>query len=135
VYRSIFQLGTSVANTTQRGKPRAIIEHSLCPRKQREFKSLRQSLERIFPSAIKEKEEIFRNGGATRKEISRLGGLEIIQMISAYFAVDTAGRKPEQARGLRLIALFSLERGFQQNLLAIAQRLRQTPPMSIQQVD
>src|SRR5262245_10961238 len=98
-----------------------------------------QKLETIagksFPSAIKEKEEIFRNGGATRNEISRIGELEIIQMISAHFAVDTARRKPEQARGLRLIALFSLERGFQQNLLAIAQRLRQTPPMSIQQVD
>ena len=70
-----------------------------------------------------------------RKKISRRGDLEIIEMIPAYLAVDTAGRKPEQPRGLRLIALFSLERGFQQNLLAIAQRLRQTPPMSIQQID
>src|SRR5262249_48381407 len=98
----------------------------------REFKSLRQSLERIFRQLSRRRKKFSGTGGATRKEISKLGDLEIIQMISAYFAVDTAGGKPEQARGLRLIALFSLERGFQQNLLAITQRLRQTPPMSIQ---
>ena len=67
--------------------------------------------------------------------ISTLGILDIIQMIPAYLAVNTAGCKPKQPRGLRLIALFSAERGFQQNPLAIAQRLRKTPPMSVQQVD
>ena len=61
--------------------------------------------------------------------------LDVIQMMSAHLAVDTAGCKPKQPCGLRLIALFSAERGFQQNLLAIAQRLRKTPPMSVQQVD
>ena len=68
-------------------------------------------------------------------EVARLSTLDIIQMMPAHLAVDTARCKPKQPRGLRLIALFSAEHGFQQNPLAIAQRLRKTPPMSVQQVD
>jgi hypothetical protein len=76
-----------------------------------------QKLETIagknIQSAIDEKEETFRNRSDTRNEISTFGGLEITQVIPAHLAVDTAGRKPEQPRGLRLVALFSAERGFQ----------------------
>ena len=68
-------------------------------------------------------------------EVGMLGVLDIIQMMPAHLAVDAAGGKPKQPRGLRLIALFSAEHSFQQNPLAIAQRLRKTPPMSVQQVD
>ena len=44
-----------------------------------------------------------------------LSVLDVIQMMPAHLAVDTAGCKPKQPCGLRLIALFSAQRGFQQN--------------------
>jgi hypothetical protein len=64
-------------------------------------------------AAIEKRKKTSGTDGATRKEISTPGMLDVVQAIPAYLAVDTTGRKPKQSRGLRLIALFSVKRGFQ----------------------
>jgi hypothetical protein len=119
----------------EQGKPRAIIGARPRPGKKESVQKFERIAEENAKSAIQNKKRFSGSQERYRQKISALAVSDIIQMMPAYLAVDTSRCKPKQPRGLRLVPVLSAERGSQQDPLAISQRSREIPAMSVQQAD